>query len=167
MPIFRRTNFIITASVIVTLCKRLYSMPDESRIIALSTLRQLGLMIIIIYSDLSGLAFFHLLTHALFKALLFICAGGVILPLGILRIFVFWVIYMPFTSSSLMVSNFAVCCMPFFAGFYSKYFILELFSMRYLNRLVSFLLFVSTGLAVCSHPAYCTAVYGESRYQML
>jgi hypothetical protein len=31
-PIFRRTNFIITASVIVTLCKRLYSMPDESRL---------------------------------------------------------------------------------------------------------------------------------------
>jgi len=32
MPVFRRTNFIITASGIVTLCKRLYSMPDESRL---------------------------------------------------------------------------------------------------------------------------------------
>ena len=32
MPIFRRTNFIITASGIVTLCKRIYSMPDESRL---------------------------------------------------------------------------------------------------------------------------------------
>ena len=37
MPIFRRTNFIITASDIVTLCKRLYSMPDESRLCLLSS----------------------------------------------------------------------------------------------------------------------------------
>ena len=37
MPIFRRTNYIITASGIVTLCKRLYSMPDESRLSLLSS----------------------------------------------------------------------------------------------------------------------------------
>jgi NADH-ubiquinone oxidoreductase chain 5 len=48
---------------------------DLKRIIALSTLRQLGLMIITISIGLSALAFFHLLTHALFKALLFICSG--------------------------------------------------------------------------------------------
>ena len=52
------------------------------RIIALSTLWQLGLMIITISIGLSGLAFFHLLTHALFKALLFKCAGGVIHSIG-------------------------------------------------------------------------------------
>ena len=46
---------------------------DLRRIIALSTLRQLGLMIIIISIGLSSLAFFHLLTHALFKVLLFLC----------------------------------------------------------------------------------------------
>jgi NADH-ubiquinone oxidoreductase chain 5 len=53
---------------------------DLKKIIALCTLRQLGLMIMIITISvgLSGLAFFHLLTHALFKALLFVCAGGVI-----------------------------------------------------------------------------------------
>jgi NADH-ubiquinone oxidoreductase chain 5 len=50
------------------------------KIIALSTLSQLGLITISI--GLSGLAFFHLLTHALFKALLFICAGGVIHSIG-------------------------------------------------------------------------------------
>ena len=37
MPIFRRTNFIITASGVVTLCKQLYSMPDESRLSLLSS----------------------------------------------------------------------------------------------------------------------------------
>jgi len=56
---------------------------------------------------------------------------------------------MPFTSASLMASNFAVCSMPFFAGFYSRDFILEMFSMRYVNIFGFFLLFVSTGLTVC------------------
>jgi NADH:ubiquinone oxidoreductase subunit 5 (subunit L)/multisubunit Na+/H+ antiporter MnhA subunit len=58
-------------------------------------------------------------------------------------------IYMPFTSSSLIVSNFALCCMPFLAGFYSRDFILEMFSMRYVNMFGFFLLFLSTGLTVC------------------
>jgi NADH-ubiquinone oxidoreductase chain 5 len=58
-------------------------------------------------------------------------------------------VYMPFTSSSLIVSNFALCGMPFLAGFYSRDFILEILSMRYVNMFGFFLLFVSTGLAVC------------------
>ena len=45
-------------------------------------------------------------------------------------------IYVPFTSSSLMVSNFALCGMPFLAGFYSRNFILEMFSIRYVNMVV-------------------------------
>nr|YP_009434171.1 NADH dehydrogenase subunit 5 [Hospitalitermes medioflavus]AQP30095.1 NADH dehydrogenase subunit 5 [Hospitalitermes medioflavus] len=125
---------------------------DLSSIIALSTLSQLGLMIMTISIGLSGLAFFHLLTHALFSALLFMCAGGVIHSMGDsqdIRFMGGLSIYMPFTSSSLMVSNFALCGMPFLAGFYSKDFILEMFSMSYVNMFGIFLLFVSTGLTVC------------------
>jgi len=51
---------------------------DIKKIIALSTLRQLGLIIIRIGLDMPNLAFFHIVTHALFKALLFICAGSFI-----------------------------------------------------------------------------------------
>nr|YP_009350631.1 NADH dehydrogenase subunit 5 [Bulbitermes laticephalus]AQP27507.1 NADH dehydrogenase subunit 5 [Bulbitermes laticephalus] len=125
---------------------------DLSKIIALSTLSQLGLMIMTISIGLSGLAFFHLLTHALFSALLFMCAGGVIHSMGDsqdIRYMGGLSIYMPFTSSSLMVSNFALCGMPFLAGFYSKDFILEMFSMSYMNMFGFFLLFISTGLTVC------------------
>nr|AQP29371.1 NADH dehydrogenase subunit 5 [Trinervitermes sp. IND2] len=125
---------------------------DLKSIIALSTLSQLGLMIMTISMGLSGLAFFHLLTHALFKALLFMCAGGVIHSMGDsqdIRFMGSLSVYMPFTSSSLMVSNFALCGMPFLAGFYSKDFILEMFSMSYVNMFGFFLLFVSTGLTVC------------------
>jgi NADH:ubiquinone oxidoreductase subunit 5 (subunit L)/multisubunit Na+/H+ antiporter MnhA subunit len=49
------------------------------------------------------------------------------------------VAYIPFTSSSLMVSNFALCGIPFLAGVYSKDFILEMFSMRYVN-IIGFIL---------------------------
>nr|AIY61952.1 NADH dehydrogenase subunit 5 [Caetetermes taquarussu] len=125
---------------------------DLSSIIALSTLSQLGLMIMTVSIGLPGLSFFHLLTHALFKALLFMCAGGVIHSMGDsqdIRFMGGMSIYMPFTSSSLMVSNFALCGMPFLAGFYSKDYILEMFSMSYLNIFGFFLLFVSTGLTVC------------------
>jgi NADH:ubiquinone oxidoreductase subunit 5 (subunit L)/multisubunit Na+/H+ antiporter MnhA subunit len=51
---------------------------DLKKIIALSTLRQLGLMMISLAVGFRVLAFFHLLTHALFKACLFLCAGRVI-----------------------------------------------------------------------------------------
>nr|QXT43992.1 NADH dehydrogenase subunit 5 [aff. Alyscotermes/Astratotermes sp. BDIT11-5-1c] len=125
---------------------------DLKSIIALSTLSQLGLMIMTISVGLSGLAFFHLLTHALFKALLFMCAGGVIHSMGDsqdIRFMGGMSIYMPFTSSCLMVSNFALCGMPFLAGFYSKDFILEMFSMSYVNVFGFVLLFLSTGLTVC------------------
>nr|YP_006504007.1 NADH dehydrogenase subunit 5 [Drepanotermes sp. SLC-2012]AFM92507.1 NADH dehydrogenase subunit 5 [Drepanotermes sp. SLC-2012] len=125
---------------------------DLKSIIALSTLSQLGLMIMTISIGLSGLAFFHLLTHALFKALLFMCAGGVIHSMGDsqdIRFMGSLSVYMPFTSSSLMVSNFALCGMPFLAGFYSSDFILEMFSMSYVNMFGFFLLFISTGLTVC------------------
>lgn len=125
---------------------------DLRKIIALSTLRQLGLIIMTVSVGLSSLAFFHLLTHALFKALLFICAGGVIHSIGDsqdIRFIGGLSVYMPFTSSCLMVSSFALCGMPFLAGFYSRDFILEMISMRYVNVFGFLLLFVSTGLTVC------------------
>nr|QXI86649.1 NADH dehydrogenase subunit 5 [Apicotermitinae gen. E sp. CMRT116] len=125
---------------------------DLKSIIALSTLSQLGLMIMTISIGLSGLAFFHLLTHALFKALLFMCAGGVIHSMGDsqdIRFMGGMSVYMPFTSSCLMVANFALCGMPFLAGFYSSDFILEMFSMGYINIFGFLLLFLSTGLTVC------------------
>jgi NADH-ubiquinone oxidoreductase chain 5 len=67
--------------------------------------------------------FFHVLTHPLFKALLFICAGGVIHSIGDsqdIRFIGGLSVYIPFTSPSLMVSNFALCGILFLAGFYSK-----------------------------------------------
>nr|URX52923.1 NADH dehydrogenase subunit 5 [Glyptotermes sp. 5 AB-2022a] len=125
---------------------------DLSSIIALSTLSQLGLMIGAVSVGLASLAFFHLLTHALFKALLFMCAGVIIHTMKDsqdIRFMGNLSIQMPFTSVCLSVSSFALCGMPFLAGFYSKDLILEVVSFSYVNFISFFLFFVSTGLTVC------------------
>nr|URX54156.1 NADH dehydrogenase subunit 5 [Glyptotermes sp. 15 AB-2022a] len=125
---------------------------DLSKIIALSTLSQLGLMIGAVSVGFVGLAFFHLLTHALFKALLFMCAGVIIHTVKDsqdIRFMGNLSFQMPFTSVCLGVSSFALCGMPFLAGFYSKDLILEMVSFSYVNLVGFFLFFAATGLTVC------------------
>nr|YP_010946785.1 NADH dehydrogenase subunit 5 [Pseudoglomeris planiuscula]WGO57542.1 NADH dehydrogenase subunit 5 [Pseudoglomeris planiuscula] len=125
---------------------------DLKKIIALSTLSQLGLMISIMSLGLSSLAFFHLLTHALFKALLFMCAGIYIHALKDfqdIRYMGSLSFQIPWTCSCLMISNFALCGMPFLAGFYSSDLILEMVSLSYFNVFGFMLLYFSTGLTVC------------------
>nr|APD14895.1 NADH dehydrogenase subunit 5 [Eupolyphaga sp. NS-2016] len=125
---------------------------DLKKIIALSTLSQLGLMMSILSVGLVDLSYFHLLTHALFKALLFMCAGVVIHSMKDcqdIRFMGNMTFQMPFTCSCLMVSNLALCGMPFLAGFYSSDLILELVFLSYVNIFSIFLFFFSTGLTVC------------------
>jgi NADH-ubiquinone oxidoreductase chain 5 len=125
---------------------------DLRRVIALSTLRQLGLMIGAVSVGLAGMAFFHLLTHALFRALLFMCAGVIIHTMKDsqdIRFIGNLSFQMPFTSVCLVVSRFALCGIPFLAGFYSKDLILEMISFSYVNFVGFLLFFVSTGLTVC------------------
>nr|WKU84172.1 NADH dehydrogenase subunit 5 [Somula decora] len=125
---------------------------DLKKIIALSTLSQLGLMMMILSMGFYKLAFFHLLTHALFKALLFMCAGAIIHNMNNsqdLRLMGGLSLYMPMTCSCFNVANLALCGMPFLAGFYSKDLILEIVSMSMMNLFIYFLFFVSTGLTVC------------------
>lgn len=124
---------------------------DLKKIIALSTLSQLGLIIRILRMGLPDLAFFHLLTHAIFKALLFICAGIIIHIINDIQDIRFIggiSLYVPLTSLCMNISNIALCGIPFLAGFYSKDLILELVRFRNLNLLVFFLYYLSTGLTI-------------------
>nr|QWZ46434.1 NADH dehydrogenase subunit 5 [Stenomorpha obovata] len=125
---------------------------DLKKIIALSTLSQLGLMMSILALGSYKLAFFHLLTHALFKALLFMCAGNVIHNLNNcqdIRYMGGLVSSMPITCVYLNVCNLALCGLPFLSGFYSKDLILEVMSMGYLNFFVYIIFYLSIGLTVC------------------
>ena len=120
---------------------------DLKKIIALSTLRQLGVIIARLSLYMPNLTYFHLLTHALFKALLFICAGALIhfsshaqdlRKIGGLSTTI------PLTLSSLTIANLALTGIPFFAGFYSKDLILELTLFNPLNTLILLLFFIAT-----------------------
>lgn len=109
---------------------------DLKKIIALSTLRQLGLIIIILRIGLKIIAFYHLLTHAIFKSILFICAG-VIIHLMInnqdIRLIGGLNEFVPFIMIRFLISSLALSGFPFLAGFYSKDFIMELIYERKIN----------------------------------
>nr|YP_009917567.1 NADH dehydrogenase subunit 5 [Manayunkia occidentalis]QLM00886.1 NADH dehydrogenase subunit 5 [Manayunkia occidentalis] len=120
---------------------------DLKKIIALSTLSQLGVMMTSIGLGLPTLALFHLMTHALFKALLFVCAGSIIHLNNHsqdLRLVGNLSLKMPFIMSCMISSNLALCGFPFMAGFYSKDLILEMSLFYNFNLLVVFFLILGT-----------------------
>ena len=109
---------------------------DLKKIIALSTLSQLGVIIITLSLGMAELAYFHLFRHALFKSLLFLCAGAYIHGYGDIqdirilggagRIF-------PVTSLFFIGCSLSLCGFPFLSGFYSKDIILESFFIGEIN----------------------------------
>nr|BDI12962.1 NADH dehydrogenase subunit 5 [Abarenicola claparedi oceanica] len=122
---------------------------DLKKIIALSTLSQLGVMMASLGLGLPTLALFHLMTHALFKALLFLCAGTIIHLFSHsqdLRAVGSLTTQMPLTMTCLLIANMALCGSPFLAGFYSKDLILELSLYNPTNSLILILFFFATAL---------------------
>ncbi len=108
---------------------------DIKRVIAYSTLSQLGYMTVALGASAYSVAIFHLMTHAFFKALLFLAAGSVIIAMhhdqdirnmGGLRK------YMPVTWITFLVGSLALIGTPFFAGFYSKDSIIEAVALSHL-----------------------------------
>lgn len=101
---------------------------DIKRVVAYSTLSQLGYMTVALGASAYAAGVFHLMTHAFFKALLFLGAGSVIIAMhheqdmrkmGGLRK------YMPFTWITSLIGSLALIGTPFFSGFYSKDSIIE------------------------------------------
>ncbi|WP_241060083.1 NADH-quinone oxidoreductase subunit L [Achromobacter xylosoxidans] len=101
---------------------------DIKRVVAYSTLSQLGYMTVALGASAYSVAIFHLMTHAFFKALLFLGAGSVIIGMhhdqdirnmGGLRK------YMPITWITFLLGTLALVGTPFFSGFYSKEHIIE------------------------------------------
>ena len=102
---------------------------DLKKVVAYSTLRQLGVMFVALGLNRPILAFFHLLTHAIFKALLFLCVGVCIhfhRHMQDIRAMGNLSQRLPVTQRMILVANLALCGTPFLAGFYSKEPILEL-----------------------------------------
>ena len=101
---------------------------DIKRVVAYSTLSQLGYMTVALGVSAYSAAFFHLMTHAFFKALLFLGAGSVIIAMhheqDIRKMGGLWK-HMPITWLTFLIGTLALIGTPGFAGFYSKDSILE------------------------------------------
>ena len=122
---------------------------DIKKVIALSTLSQLGTIIYSLAIKIPHLTIFHLVTHALFKALLFIAAGTLIhyhhhgqdlRSVGILNK------TMPLTSTIITAARLALCGAPFTAGFYSKDLIIEAQANNQINYILIIVFLLATGL---------------------
>jgi len=118
-------NFVLVIGAITALFMGFLGIiqNDIKRVVAYSTLSQLGYMTVALGLSVYGVAVFHLMTHAFFKALLFLAAGSVIIGMhhdqdirnmGGLRK------YMPITWITSLLGSLALIGTPLFAGFYSK-----------------------------------------------
>jgi NADH-quinone oxidoreductase subunit L len=143
---------------------------DIKRVVAYSTLSQLGYMTVALGSSAYGIAVFHLMTHAFFKALLFLGAGSVIIGMhhdqdirnmGGLRK------YMPITWITSLLGSLALIGTPFFSGFYSKDSIIEvvhathIWGSGFANFAVLAGVFVT---AFYSFRMYFLVFHGEERF---
>jgi NADH-quinone oxidoreductase subunit L len=143
---------------------------DIKRVVAYSTLSQLGYMTVALGASAYSVAVFHLMTHAFFKALLFLAAGSVIIGMhhdqdirnmGGLRK------YMPITWITSLLGSLALIGTPLFAGFYSKDSIIEAVHASRLPG-ASFALFAVTAgvfvTAFYSFRMYFLVFHGAERF---
>jgi len=124
---------------------------DIKKIIALSTLRQLGIIIIVLGLGNPILSFFHLISHAFFKAILFICAGIIIHNIKDyqdIRKIGFRYNNLNYSISIMIIANLSLCGLPFLRGFYSKDLIIEIIIIKGKNLIVFILLILGTILTV-------------------
>nr|WIS40130.1 NADH dehydrogenase subunit 5 [Facelina auriculata] len=120
---------------------------DIKKVIALSTLSQLGVMVFSLGMNFPSLGLFHLFTHALFKALLFLAAGHILMmtfgsqdvrQMGGLGL------SMPFTALMFTVSSLCLVGAPFMSAFYSKHLILELMMSNPINMVSVIIMMIAT-----------------------
>jgi NADH-quinone oxidoreductase subunit L len=123
-------NFIMVIGAITALFMGFLGIVqnDIKRVVAYSTLSQLGYMTVALGASAYSVAVFHLMTHAFFKALLFLAAGSVIIAMhhnqdirymgGLKK-------YMPITWVTSLIGSLALIGTPFLSGFYSKETIIE------------------------------------------
>ena len=117
---------------------------DFKKLIALSTLRHLGFIVIAFSAGLLHLRFFHLLVHALFKSLLFMCIGDIIINLRHSqdsRYLSSGFIYTPFSCFTISISLVNLLGLPSLRGFFTKDLILETLSFSNVSWVLEFILY--------------------------
>ena len=175
-PLFEHSDVALSVVLVIGAITALFMgilgivQNDIKRVVAYSTLSQLGYMTVALGASAYSAAVFHLMTHAFFKALLFLGAGSVILSMhhnqdirwmGGLRK------YMPITWLTFLVGTLALVATPFFAGFYSKDSIIEAVGESHLAGagFAWFCVMASVFVtAFYSFRVYFLVFHGEERY---
>nr|YP_011017401.1 NADH dehydrogenase subunit 5 [Amblyomma parvum]WQF69064.1 NADH dehydrogenase subunit 5 [Amblyomma parvum] len=139
---------------------------DFKKIIAFSTLSQLSMMMIIMSIGYMEMAFLHLVMHAIFKSMLFLCAGFVIHSFqGIqdIRMLGNFLKFSPFISSCFMISILSLVGFPFIGGFYSKDLIVEFFFFKNNNlfMIAIFLAGIMSTFFYCLRITYVLLIKGN------
>jgi NADH-quinone oxidoreductase subunit L len=145
---------------------------DIKRVVAYSTLSQLGYMTVALGASAYSAAIFHLMTHAFFKALLFLAAGSVIIGMhhdqdirnmgGVKK-------YMPITWITSLIGSLALIGTPFFSGFYSKDSIIDAVSESHIagSGFAYFAVVVSVFVtALYSFRMFFLVFHGKERFGM-
>lgn len=152
-PFLRQKELLNTSIFILGALTRLFAgigaivELDLKKIIALSTLSQLGLIIMALGLKAPILALFHLITHAILKALLLICAGTVIhfhYHAQDVRIMGSSLNRLPSVSRAIIASSLSLCALPFISGLLSKDAILEIIFFSPTNNFVVVIATIST-----------------------
>jgi NADH-quinone oxidoreductase subunit L len=165
-------NFILVIGAITALFMGFLGIiqNDIKRVVAYSTLSQLGYMTVALGASAYSVAVFHLMTHAFFKALLFLGAGSVIMGMhhnqdirwmGAVRK------YMPITWITSLLGSLALIGTPFFSGFYSKDSIIEAVAESHLPAAGFAHFAVLAGVFVTafySFRMYFLVFHGKERY---
>ncbi len=176
-PLFELSNTALSVVLVLGAITALFMgflgviQNDIKRVIAYSTLSQLGYMTTALGASAYPVAMFHLMTHAFFKALLFLAAGSVIMGMhhdqdirhmGGLRK------YMPITWITFLVGSLALAGTPFFSGFYSKDNIIDAVAASHLPGagFASFAVTASVFVtALYTFRLYFIVFHGEERFR--
>lgn len=176
-PLYELSETALSVMVIVGAISALFLglvamvQTDIKRIVAYSTLSQLGYMVVALGASAYSAAVFHLMTHAFFKALLFLAVGSVILGMhhdqdirnmgGLGK-------YMPWTYATALIGSLALVGVPFFSGFYSKESIINAIRVSSVTGATVALIAVGIGLFVTGFYTFRLFFYvfhGRERFQ--
>ncbi|NWG38729.1 MAG: NADH-quinone oxidoreductase subunit L [Hydrogenophilaceae bacterium] len=175
-PLFELSNTALSFVMVIGAITALFMgflgiiQNDIKRVVAYSTLSQLGYMTVALGASAYSVAVFHLMTHAFFKALLFLAAGSVIIGMhhnqdirymgGLKK-------YMPITWVTSMIGSLALIGTPFLSGFYSKDSIIEAVKFSHLPGSGFAYFAVTAGVFVTafySFRMYFLVFHGKERF---
>nr|ATJ03299.1 NADH dehydrogenase subunit 5 [Bemisia tabaci] len=162
-------NIVLTVAMITLSMASMNSLleMDMKKLVALSTLSQISIMFISISTNLYSLAFFHMIMHATFKSLIFLCSSTFISNSNTqdLRKMYSTSINLLVTNVTFNVASMVLCALPFMSSFYSKEIIMEMIMITPLNKVVA-LAFIILMMVTASYSLKMMIIINMNKMQL-